>query len=359
MSESKSAVDSTTVLVVDDSVFMRRMISDIIEGFPDFRVVGTAADGEAALSAIDELDPDIVTLDIEMPRLDGFGVLDRVMSTQPRPIIILSAYTTEGSESALRALELGAVDAVPKPSGPISFDLANVEAQLYESLQAARAADATAILRERTGAPVSAPVEEVDAVVVIAASTGGPRALSQILGALPANLGAAVLVVQHMPAGFTSALAARLGKIAQMPVVEASGGEIVRPNRVIIAPGDFHMRVRRVDSEVRIALDQQDLICGTRPAADALFLSVAKAYADRCVGVVLTGMGRDGALGLAAIRAANGRTLVQDRSSCVVFGMPGRAVDLGAAERELPLEVIPDGIVECLNSLARSGGGRA
>ena len=351
MSRSESS-DVARVLVVDDSVFMRRMITDMIEGFPGFRVVGTAADGEAALRAIAEHDPDIVTLDIEMPRLDGFGVLERVMAGKPRAIVVLSAYTGEGSESALRALELGAVDVVAKPSGPVSFDVAKVEAQLYDSLRAARIADLGALLRERSGKPVGVSSAEKDAAVVLAASTGGPRALSYILSALPADLGASVLVVQHMPSGFTAALAVRLAAIAQLPVAEATGGDVVTSNRVFIAPGDFHMRVRRVDGDVRIALDQKELVNGTRPAADALFPTAAEAYGERCVGVVLTGMGRDGAAGLAGIRAAGGRTLVQDESSSVVYGMPGRAVEVGAAEQVLPLGDIPGAIVECLNSLA-------
>ena len=358
MSTSDNTSDAATVLVVDDSVFMRRMITDMIERFPEFRVVGSAADGEAALRAIAEHDPDVVTLDIEMPRLDGFGVLERVMADRPRAFVVLSAYTGEGSGSALRALELGAVDVVAKPSGPVSFDVAKIEAQLYDSLRAARVADLGALLRERSVTPVGVPAVEKDAAVVIAASTGGPRALSHILGALPANLGAAVLVVQHMPSGFTSALAARLASIARLPVTEATGGEVVTSSRVFIAPGDFHMRVRRVDNDVRIALDQKELVNGTRPAADALFPTVAEAYGERCVGVVLTGMGRDGAAGLASVRAAGGKTLVQDKSSSVVYGMPGRAVEVGAAEQVLPLEEIPGAIVECLNSLAAPAEGK-
>ncbi len=357
MSRSESPGDETTVLVVDDSVFMRRMITDMIEAFPEFRVVGSAADGEAALRAIAEHDPDIVTLDIEMPRLDGFEVLERVMTDRPRAIVVLSAYTGEGSGSALRALELGAVDVVAKPSGPVSFDVAKVEAELYESLHAARVADLEALLGERSGAPLGVRVVEKDAAVAIAASTGGPRALSYILNALPPCLGAAVLVVQHMPSGFTSALAERLASLARLPVAEATGGEVVTSNHVFIAPGDFHMRVRRVDGDVRIALDQRDLVHGTRPAADALFPTVAEAYGKRCVGVVLTGMGRDGAAGLASIRAAGGRTLVQDEASSVVYGMPGRAVEVGAAEQIVPLEQVPGAIVDCLSRLAAPAEG--
>lgn len=355
MSRSEQATRLATVLVVDDSVFMRRMISDMIERFPGFRVIGVAADGKEALRRIEELDPDIVTLDIEMPRLDGFGVLERVMSSRPRPVVVFSAYTETGSVAALRALDLGAVDFVAKPSGPISFDLGRVEARLYEALLAALAADIDALVAERApGArPVVAPESGVEAAVALTASTGGPRALSYVIGSLPADIGAAVLIVQHMPPGFTSTLAARLSGIASLPVAEASGGECVLPNRVWIAPGNFHMRVRRIDGEVKITLDQRESMWGTRPAADALFPSVAEAYGERSVGVVLTGMGRDGANGLAAIRAANGRTIAQDRASSVVYGMPGRAVEQGAAERVVPLEEIPGAIVECLGEFSR------
>ncbi len=360
VSRSDRARRSASVLVVDDSVFMRRMISDMISRLPGFRVVGVAADGEEALRRIAELDPDVVTLDIEMPRLDGFGVLERVMASRPKPIVVFSAYTEAGSAAALRALDLGAVDLVAKPSGPISFDVARVEARLFEALEAAVAADVGALVGEhgKEAAPVTAPGLSDEAAVAIAASTGGPRALSYVLGSLPADLGAAVLVVQHMPPGFTTTLAARLSQIARLPVAEASGGETVVPNRAWIAPGDFHMRVRRTDDRVRITLDQRESMWGTRPAADALFPSVAEAYAGRCVGVVLTGMGRDGAHGLAAILAAQGRTIAQDRETSVVFGMPGRAVELGAAELVVPLEEIPGAIVRCLGELAQAEQGK-
>lgn len=354
MSRSESGIEVTRVLVVDDSVFMRRMISDMVDRFPGFRVVGASVDGQEALRDIERLEPDIVTLDIEMPRLDGFGVLQQVMETSPRPIVVLSAHTGEGSEAALRALDLGAVDFVPKPSGPVSFDLGRVEARLCEALQGAAEADMAALLRERGRGAVavarSRPRHE--AVVAIAASTGGPRALSRILAELPADLGAAVLIVQHMPAGFTATLASRLNQLGRLQVAEATGGEDVMPNRAWVAPGDFHMRVRRTASSVRIALDQRETIWGTRPAADALFPSVAGAFAGRAVGVVLTGMGRDGAAGLAAILAAGGRTLAQDRETSVVYGMPGRAAGLGVAQRIVPLEEMAAAIVEALATLA-------
>lgn len=342
------------MLVVDDSVFMRRLISDMIGRFPGFQVIGASADGRDALRDIDSLDPDIVTLDIEMPRLDGFGVLRNVMESNPRPIVVLSAYTDEGSKAALKALDLGAVDFVPKPSGPVSFDVAKVEAQLHEALRAAAAADLDAVRRDRRprkeGRP-SGAAEEHRAVVAIAASTGGPQAISHILSALPGRLGAAVLIVQHMPAGFTSTLASRLDEISELRVSEAAGGEEVIADRAWIAPGDFHMSLRRVGSSVKIALDRRDPVWGTRPAADPLFASVAEVYGERSVGVVLTGMGRDGSAGLGAIREAGGRTLAQDRASSVVYGMPGRAMDVGAAERAVALSEIPQAILASLAGL--------
>ncbi|MGD2215838.1 MAG: chemotaxis response regulator protein-glutamate methylesterase [Gemmatimonadales bacterium] len=359
MSRSELGASGSAVLVVDDSVFMRRMISDMVNRFPGFHVVGVASDGQEALRRIEELEPDVVTLDIEMPRLDGLGVLERVMKSRPQPIVVFSAYTDAGSAAALRALDLGAVDFVAKPSGPISFDLGRVEVRLYEALQAAVAADVGALIAERTieAEPVVVPAVAGEAAVAIAASTGGPRALSQVLRALPTKLGAAVLIVQHMPPGFTSTLAARLSGVATLPVAEASGGESVVPDRIWLAPGDFHMRVRRIDGATKITLDQRELMWGTRPAADALFPSVAEAFGERSVGVVLTGMGRDGANGLAAIRAGGGRTIAQDRATSVVYGMPGRAVEQGVAQHVVSLDRIPASIVECLAALPAADAG--
>lgn len=351
---SEITQDSATVLVVDDSVFMRRMIADMIARFPGYRVVGTAADGVEALRCIQELDPDVVTLDLAMPLLDGFGVLERIMSTVPRRVVVLSGCTAAGSRDALRALELGAVEFVAKPSGSIFSDVAKMEAQLFLALQAARVADLAVLVGDRArlrARHVSAKSAGRGAAVAIAASTGGPRALSYLLSALPSDLDAAVLIVQHMPPGFTTTLAAQLSDAATLPVAEATGGEAVVSNRVWIAPGDFHMRVRRVDGEVRVSLDQREPIWGTRPAADALFQSVAEVFGRRCVGVVLTGMGRDGTAGLAAIRHAGGRALAQDEATSVVYGMPGRALERGVAERAVALDALPGAIVECLRSL--------
>lgn len=340
-----------SVLVVDDSAFMRRVLTDMIERLPGFRVVGTAIDGTEALQRVRQLNPDVITLDIEMPRLDGLRTLARLMAEQPKPVVVVSAYTAEGSRAAIEALELGAVDCVAKPSGPISLDMGKVEARLYEALHAAAEADLNALVRPpgwprgraergpRTGRG------EAEVAVAIGASTGGPRALAQLLPQLPPELGAVVFIVQHMPPPFTESLARRLDQLCAFPVVHVRGGERPETGTVYLAPGDFHMRVRRKPT-LRITLDQESPVWGVRPSADVLFESVAESYRLRAIGVVLTGMGRDGGAGLSKIRAAAGSTLVQDKASAVVYGMPAHSIALGAAEAVVDLPLMAQAIVE-------------
>ncbi len=300
---------------------------------------------------MERLDPDIVTLDIEMPRLDGLRTLERLMAERPRPVVIVSAYTAEGSRAAIEALELGAVDCVVKPSGPISLDMAKVEGRLFEALQAAAAADLKALLRMPGRARGRREVRlgpgggEARVAVAIGASTGGPRALAQLLPQLPADLGAVILLVQHMPPSFTESLARRLDHLCPFPVRQAEGGEVPAEGAAYLAPGDFHMRVRRGHT-LRLALDQAPPVWGVRPSADVLFDSVAEVYGARTVGVILTGMGRDGGAGLQRIRTAGGSTLVQDKESAVVYGMPAHCLALGAAEAVVDLSDMAGVIAE-------------
>jgi two-component system, chemotaxis family, protein-glutamate methylesterase/glutaminase len=349
------------VLVVDDSAFMRRVIADLLSASEEFEVVGTARDGFDALRKVHELDPDLVTMDVEMPRLDGLAALGYIMSETPRPVVMLSAYTTAGGAATMRALDYGAVDFVAKPSGTVSRDLAVVGDRLIEALRAAAAAN-LAMLPVRVSHPPAPPdaAEEPPAAeaaavaaVAIAASTGGPRALTELIPQLRAPLGAAVLVVQHMPPRFTRTLAERLNGMSRLKVAEAVQGEAVRPDRVYLAPGDHHMRVVREGGSVRIALDRGPTLWGVRPAADPLFRSVAEVYGPRAVGVVLTGMGRDGADGTAAIVAAGGAGIAQDRATSVIYGMPQAAAEAGGAV--LPLERIPTRLVRELKRRAAGG----
>lgn len=352
-----SSRTAATVLVVDDSAFMRRVISRIIDDSREFRVVGTARNGIEALAQIHALDPQIVTLDVEMPELDGLQTLGYVMSEAPRAVVMLSAATTQGGvDLTLRCLELGAVDFVRKPSGPISLDLDRVAETLLSALRAAKEVNLGGVqLLARPKfvdtAPAAARPTAAALAVAIAASTGGPRALAEVIPGLPADLDAAVLVVQHMPAGFTRSLAARLHSMSRLPVAEAMDGELVAANRVYLAPGGLHMRVTAGDDgQHRIALDATSPIWGVRPSADPLFVSAAKQFGRSLVGVVLTGMGRDGAEGLSVIRAAGGLGVVQDRATSTIYGMPLAALQHAGAERVVPLGEVASAVVELIGT---------
>jgi two-component system chemotaxis response regulator CheB len=342
------------VLVVDDSAFMRKLIGELIDGTDEFRVVGTARNGIDALKQIHALDPDIVTLDIEMPELDGIQALGYIMSETPRPVIMLSATDVRGSEDlTLRALELGAVDFVRKPSGPISLDLATVRERLVDALRASRVVNlrgVRALARPTLGVAGRAAPSSDGAwrAVVIAASTGGPRALAEVIPLLPSTLDACVLVVQHMPKGFTASLAHRLDSMSRLPVAEAQHGEPLRHARVYLAPGGMHMKVSRGDRGASIALDATAPIWGVRPSADPLFRSAAQTFGSGVVGVVLTGMGRDGADGLRTIRDHGGGAIVQDRDTSIIYGMPQAALAAAGADRIVPLGQVAGAIAELL-----------
>jgi two-component system chemotaxis response regulator CheB len=344
------------VLVVDDSAFMRRLVTDLLPR-EEFQVVGTASNGHDALRKIHRLNPDVVTMDVEMPELNGLDTLGYIMSETPRPVVMLSAHTPEGGELTLRALDLGAIDVVAKPSGAAVLDLDAIADRLLSALRAAVAANLSNIHVHvpRRGSVVAPPRRERRAaapatvIVAVAASTGGPRALAEIVPHL-SRMNAAVLIVQHMPPPFTRSLAERLDRLSVISVSEAVDGETVHANHAYVAPGDFHMRVVRhpKDEGCRIALDQGPSKWGVRPAADYLFMSVAGTYGSSSIGVVLTGMGRDGAAGLQAIVDAGGAGLAQDRASSVIYGMPQAAA--AAAQEIVPLDQMGQAIERCVRA---------
>lgn len=345
------------MLVVDDSAFMRRMATQIIEASGEFVVAGTARNGYDALKQVHSLNPDIVTLDIDMPELDGLHALGYIMSETPRPVVMLSAgMTGGGKDAALRSLELGAVDFVLKPSGAISLDLATVGDRLLDALRAAAQANPQG-LRMLPRSAVDArptrlePVARATNAVVIAASTGGPRALSAIAPHLPRRLPAAVLIVQHMPAGFTKSFAQRLDTMSPLRIDEAEDGEPIVHGRGYVAPGGFHMSVVDDGTGPRIALDNSPPVWGVRPAADVLFRSAATTFGAGTLGVVLTGMGRDGAEGGRAIRTAGGRLIVQDRESAAIYGMPHAARELAGADRVVSLSEMGANITELMDAV--------
>ncbi len=330
------------VVIVDDSAFMRKMISEMVESSGEFTVVGTARNGADGLCVIDEKNPDIVTLDIEMPEMDGLTALERIMSTKPRAVVMLSAAGSgKGTDMTIRALELGAVEFVRKPSGPISLDLVKVKDQLIGALRAAAASKAHHFKRtpRRPTTPPHAKAKKVsgicDSVIVFSSSTGGPRALSEIIPQLEPDIGAAVLIVQHMPRDFTRSLAERLNLVSALPVAEAKDSELISANRVYLAPGGVHMLVAKSAHGPVVRLENTPPLWGVRPAADILLNAVASVFGARAIGVILTGMGHDGALGLQALRAAGGVGIVQDEATSLIYGMPKAALAAGGAEHVL------------------------
>jgi two-component system, chemotaxis family, protein-glutamate methylesterase/glutaminase len=349
----RSRAARKTVLVVDDSALAREVVCDLIRGCDDeFEVVGTAGDGLDAVGKVHALDPDIVTMDIEMPVLDGIAALGYIMSENPRAVVMLSGVESRGAvDLTLRALELGAVDFVRKPVGAFEHEMPAMAGRLLEALRAAAVVNLRGVsaLGRRSLAIERARISAsgARAAVAIAASTGGPRALVEVVPALPRDLDAAVLIAQHMPPGFTAGLARRLDSMSALVVSEAAHGEAVLANHVYIAPGGRHMTVTSDGAQPRIALDDSAPVWGVRPAADPLFHSAAAHFGAACVGVVLTGMGRDGAAGLAAIRAAGGGAIVQDRETATIYGMPLFALETAGADRVAPL----GGVAACVTDL--------
>lgn len=340
----------TRVLIVDDSAFMRHSISRALRAQPDFEVVGVAQDGIEGLELVRRLKPDVITLDIEMPRMDGLKTLELIMREAPVPVVMLSSLTTAGAPATIRALELGAVDFVAKPAPP-AVGVGVVEETLLHALRAAAKAQVNAA-RPRpaiTGGkrPLVTPNRVADRVVAIGTSTGGPRALLEVIPHLPANLPAAVLIVQHMPAGFTRSLAERLDQASGLPVKEAQQGDIAAQGQVLLAPGGWHMTLDKAGS---VLLTDAPPVHGVRPSVDVLFESLPAVFGRRCVAAVLTGMGSDGADGAATLHAAGARIIAEDASTAVVYGMPRAVAERGVADRQAPLSEVAAAITDLVLS---------
>lgn len=340
-------VNKIKVLIVDDSAVVRKIFSEELSKYSDVQVVGVAPDPYVAREKIVNLKPDVITLDIEMPRMDGLTFLRKLMKYYPLPTIIVSSLTPQGGKLTLEAMDIGAVDVIAKPS--TAYSVGDMSAQLVEKIRAASrvrltkrddSAAGTGLSQE----PIRALAQTSNKVIAIGASTGGTEALKNVLTKMPPN-SPGIVIVQHMPANFTTAFAARLNDLSQIAVKEAEDNDSVTPGTALLAPGNYHMILRRSGARYYVEVKTGPMVHHQRPAVDVLFKSTAKYAGANAIGVILTGMGADGAEGLLEMKKAGAGTIAQDERSCVVFGMPKEAIKLGAADKVVSIEQIASEII--------------
>jgi two-component system chemotaxis response regulator CheB len=339
------------VLVVDDSALMRKLIPQILQADSSIQVVGTAMDGNFGLKKIEELRPQVVTLDLEMPGMNGLDMLKAIMHRHRLPVIVVSSHSTNGASVTLKALSLGAFDFVAKPAD-VSSRMPEIAHELIAKIKAAAQSRGTGMAplpaaeakRPREKA-LADPKKAPSRVIAIGISTGGPQSLQYLLPQLPADFPGTILVVQHMPEGFTDMFARRLDETCAIRVKEAHSGDLLLAGRALIAPGNRHLKVKKLPLGNVAVLSDDPRVNGHRPSADVLFQSVAEEFGNRAVALLMTGMGEDGAQGLGAVRAAGGVTIAQSEDSCIVYGMPRAAIERGFATRVVPLEAIANTLI--------------
>jgi two-component system chemotaxis response regulator CheB len=345
--EKDGKVNKIKVLIVDDSAVVRKIFSEELSKYPDIQVVGVAPDPYVARDKIVNLKPDVITLDIEMPRMDGLTFLRKLMRYFPLPTIIVSSLTPQGGKLTLEAMDIGAVDVIAKPNS--AYSVGDMSAQLADKIRAA--SRARIVKRDEltpsavTSEPIRALAQTSNKVIAIGSSTGGTEALKNILTKMPPN-SPGIVIVQHMPANFTTAFAARLNDLSQISVKEAEDNDSVTPGTALLAPGNFHMILRRSGARYYVEVKTGPMVHHQRPAVDVLFKSTAKYAGANAIGVILTGMGADGAEGLLDMKQAGASTIAQDEKSCVVFGMPKEAIKLGAADKVISIEQIASEIIK-------------
>jgi two-component system chemotaxis response regulator CheB len=342
------------VLIVDDSFLMRRIISDIVASDPALEVVGKAQDGQDAVEKVKSLAPDVVTLDINLPSRNGIDVLCDIMKARPTRVIMLSAYSRTGASATMRALELGAVDFIAKPSGEISLGLEKLKDEIVVKIKLAATVDLEKYLASFQGRPAAAetvsPATAAVKLVVIGASTGGPKAVLSVMRDIPADVPATFLIVQHMPKGFTGSFAEHISWHSGIRAKEAESDDILGPGRAYVAPAGYHMCLEKRDAGVAIKLNQDAPVNFVRPSIDVTMHSAVGIFGQNIIGIILTGMGKDGLEGARRIKESGGRVIIQDEESSVVWGMPGSIARAGIADSIMPLQRIPHTLLKYIRA---------
>lgn len=341
------------VLIVDDSAFMRKLISNFLQEDSRINVVGTARNGIDALSKIEKFNPDVVTLDVEMPEMNGIEALQRIMNEYPRPVVMLSSTTNEGADNTLLAMQYGAVDFIQKPSGSISIDLHLIKNEIVTKVLHAGKVNIDLLKKPLNSqeTPISRviecskielePTKNIKKIICIGTSTGGPRALQQVLPEFPSNYPAPIVIVQHMPAGFTKSLAIRLNGLCKITVKEAENGEFLKPGTAYIAPGGYHMRIKKLGTALAISTDESEIRNGHRPSVDVLFESISEINGIQKISVIMTGMGTDGSNGLKKLKNTGPVvSIAESKETSIVFGMPKAAIETDLVDRVENLEDI-------------------
>jgi two-component system chemotaxis response regulator CheB len=347
----------TTVLIVDDSALVRKILTELINRAPDLTVVGSAPDPYVAREKIKQLNPDVLTLDVEMPKMDGIDFLEKIMRLRPMPVVMVSSLTEEGNDTTLRALELGAVDFVTKPKVEVADGLTDYAEELYDKIRAAARSRVKRRSRDSQPAAIKPVVSSKrissEKLLIVGASTGGTEAIRTFLSGLPSET-PAVLITQHMPEGFTRSFAQRLNGELALNVAEATDGQRIRPGNVYIAPGGFHMKLARSGADYIVRIVDEPPVNRHKPSVDVLFESAAEVAGANAIGVIMTGMGKDGAAGMLEMKKQGAKTFAQDEESCVVFGMPGEAIAAGGVDEVLPLKRLAEAVIRSAEKAGRA-----
>lgn len=338
------------VLIVDDSALIRSLLSEIINLEKDMYLVGAAPDAYVARDLVNRFAPDVITLDIEMPKVDGLTFLEKLMKAHPTPVIMISTLTEQGSNPTLRALELGAVDYIAKPKIGVAQGIEDYSQLIVDKIRIAAKAKVKAMAAPKSVNTSRLNYTGTEKIIAVGASTGGTEAIKEFLMQLPSN-SPAVVITQHMPPGFTTSYAKRLDSLCKLNVIEAQGGERILPGNAYLAPGNFHLLIERSGADYRLRLSDSALVSGHKPSVDVMFNSLASCAAQNTVAVILTGMGKDGAAGMLSLHQHGAYTLAQDEASCVVFGMPKEAINMGGVDAVLPLDAIAPAVVKYLQSV--------